>query len=182
MKISYCSKWKLRSTQFPNCSDQTYLCPCCCCFELKLKDFTNQNKRIQSEIIKSSIERSRYFLMMMKCYLVTCYDVIMKLKGPFKYYLIMFLTFLDPPLMIYSTVNHQKLPLSDPTHPLLWWHNTWMVPKRLNEFSEISKDFLAEMRAKLGLVLPYEFLFKLDSNPHWDFWPKFLSNWLDQFM
>ena len=40
-----------------------------------------------------------------------------------------------------------------------------MVPKRLNEFSEISKDFLAEMRAKLGLVLPYEFLFKLDSNP-----------------
>ena len=40
-----------------------------------------------------------------------------------------------------------------------------MVPKRLNEFSELSKDFLAEMRAKLGLVLPYEFLFKLDSNP-----------------
>ena len=31
--------------------------------------------------------------------------------------------------MIYSTVNHQKLPSSDPTHPLLWWRNTWMVPE-----------------------------------------------------
>ena len=30
--------------------------------------------------------------------------------------------------MIYSTVNHQKLPFSDPTHPPLWWRNTWMVP------------------------------------------------------
>ena len=52
-------------------------------------------------------------------------------KGPFKYYIITFLTFLGPPtsLMIYSTVNHQKLPFSDPTHPPLWWHNTWMVPK-----------------------------------------------------
>ena len=30
----------------------------------------------------------------------------------------MFLTFLGPPtsLMIYSTVNHQRLPISDPTH------------------------------------------------------------------
>ena len=36
----------------------------------------------------------------------------------------MFLTI----LMIYSTVNHQKLPFSDPTHPPLWWRNTWMVP------------------------------------------------------
>ena len=42
-------------------------------------------------------------------------------RGPFKYYVIMFLTFFDPPtsLMIYSTVNHQKLPFSDPTHPPL---------------------------------------------------------------
>ena len=42
-------------------------------------------------------------------------------KGPFKYYVIMFLTVLGPPtsLMIYSTVNHQKLPFSDPTHPPL---------------------------------------------------------------
>ena len=49
----------------------------------------------------------------------------------------MFLTFLGPPtslmiystsLMIYSTVNHQKLPFSDPTHPPLWWRNTWIVP------------------------------------------------------
>ena len=42
-------------------------------------------------------------------------------RGPFKYYVIMFLTFLGPPtsLMIYITVNHQKLPFSDPTHPLL---------------------------------------------------------------
>ena len=41
-------------------------------------------------------------------------------KGPFKYCVIMFLTFLGPPtsLMIYSTVNHQKLPFSDPSHPL----------------------------------------------------------------
>ena len=27
-------------------------------------------------------------------------------------------------LMVYSTVNHQKLPFSDLTHPLLWWRNT----------------------------------------------------------
>ena len=40
-------------------------------------------------------------------------------KGPFKHYVIMFLTFLGPPtsLMICSTVNHQKI--SDPTHPSL---------------------------------------------------------------
>ena len=30
--------------------------------------------------------------------------------------------------MINSTVNHQKLPFSDPTHPPLWWRNTWMPP------------------------------------------------------
>ena len=29
---------------------------------------------------------------------------------------------------INSTVNHQKLPFSDPTHPPLSWRNTWMVP------------------------------------------------------
>ena len=51
-------------------------------------------------------------------------------KGPFMHYF-MFLTSLGPlsPLMIYSTVNHQKLPFSDPTNPPLWWRNTWMVPK-----------------------------------------------------
>ena len=50
--------------------------------------------------------------------------------GPFKYYVIIFLTFLGPPssLMIYSTVNHKKLPFSDPIHPPLWWRNNWMVP------------------------------------------------------
>ena len=31
--------------------------------------------------------------------------------------------------MIYSTLNHQELPFSDPTHPPLWWRNTWMLPK-----------------------------------------------------
>ena len=38
-----------------------------------------------------------------------------RLKGLFKYYVIMFLTFLGPPtsLMIYSTVNHQKLQFFD---------------------------------------------------------------------
>ena len=31
--------------------------------------------------------------------------------------------------MIYSsTVNHQKLQFSDPTHPPIWWRNTWTVP------------------------------------------------------
>ena len=42
-------------------------------------------------------------------------------KGPFKYYVIIFRPFLGQPtsLMIYSTVNHQKLPFSDPTHPPL---------------------------------------------------------------
>ena len=29
---------------------------------------------------------------------------------------------------INSTVNQQKLPFSDPTHPTLCWRNTWMVP------------------------------------------------------
>ena len=44
----------------------------------------------------------------------------------------MFWTFLGPPnsLMIYSTINHQKLPFSDPTHPPLWWRNTWMAPNQ----------------------------------------------------
>ena len=53
-------------------------------------------------------------------------------KWPFKYYVIIFLTFLGPStsLMIYRTVNHQKLPFSDPTHPPLWWRNTWMVPNQ----------------------------------------------------
>jgi hypothetical protein len=42
-------------------------------------------------------------------------------KGPFKYYVITFFNFLGPPtsLMIYSTLNHQKLPFSDSTHPPL---------------------------------------------------------------
>ena len=42
-------------------------------------------------------------------------------KGPFKYYVSMFLTFLGPPtyVSINSTVNQQKLPFSDPTHPPL---------------------------------------------------------------
>ena len=39
--------------------------------------------------------------------------------------------------MIYSTVNHQELPFSDPTHPPLWWRNTWMVPYVLNHPSVI---------------------------------------------
>ena len=66
----------------------------------------------------------------------------------------MFLAFLGPPTswMIYSTVNHQKLPFSNPTHPPLWWRNTWMVPTQIilfyvevlsgmmqNDFSIISK-------------------------------------------
>ena len=52
-------------------------------------------------------------------------------RGPFKYYVFMFFTFLDPPtfLMIYSTENHQKLPHSDPTYPPLWWRNTWTPPR-----------------------------------------------------
>ena len=45
-------------------------------------------------------------------------------KGPFKYYVIIFLTFLGPPAFnckqIYSTVNHQILPISDPTRPPLF--------------------------------------------------------------
>ena len=50
----------------------------------------------------------------------------------------MFLTFLGPPtsLMIYSTVNHQKLTFSNPTHPPLWWRNTWMVPFKKNCYTK----------------------------------------------
>ena len=53
----------------------------------------------------------------------------------------MFFTFLDPPtsLMIYSTVNHEKLPYSDPNHPPLWWCNTWMVPNLVLEKICITK-------------------------------------------
>ena len=41
--------------------------------------------------------------------------------GAFKYYVIMFFTFLGPPtsLRIYSAVDHKKLPFSDTTHPPL---------------------------------------------------------------
>ena len=39
------------------------------------------------------------------------------------------------------------------------------VIMKLSEFSKLSEDYIAEMRTKLGLVLPYKFLFKLDSNP-----------------
>ena len=59
-------------------------------------------------------------------------------KGPFKYYVSMFLVFLGPPkntrgtsilrpptyVSIKSTVNQQKLSFSDPTHPPLCWRNT----------------------------------------------------------
>jgi hypothetical protein len=34
----------------------------------------------------------------------------------------MFLAFLGPPTSINSTVNQQKLPFFDPTHPLEWAH------------------------------------------------------------
>ena len=66
--------------------------------------------------------------------------------GPFKCYVIMFLTFLGPPtsLMIYTTVNHQKLPISNPTHPPLWWRNTWMVPCGKNDFfREFTRKFVS---------------------------------------
>ena len=41
----------------------------------------------------------------------------------------MFWAFLGPPtyFSINSTVNQQKLTFSDPTHPTLYWRNTWMV-------------------------------------------------------
>ena len=29
---------------------------------------------------------------------------------------------------LFCTVNHQELPFSGPTHPPLWWRNTWLVP------------------------------------------------------
>ena len=42
-------------------------------------------------------------------------------KGPFNYYVSMCLAFLGPPTYtsINSTINQQKLPFSDPTHPPL---------------------------------------------------------------
>ena len=42
-------------------------------------------------------------------------------KGPFKFYVSMFLVFLGPTtyVSINSTVNQQKLPFSDPNHPIL---------------------------------------------------------------
>ena len=45
--------------------------------------------------------------------------------------------------MIYSTVNHQKLPLSNPTHPPLWRRNTWMIQnlKLLSSSRQVSWIF-----------------------------------------
>ena len=53
-------------------------------------------------------------------------------KGPFKYYVIMFLTFLVPPTHLFDDV-------------ILEWS--------LSEFSKLSKDYIAEMPVTLGLVI-----------------------------
>ena len=50
--------------------------------------------------------------------------------------------------------------------PLVPSYDAIMKLSKLNEFSKSSKDNIAEMRMKLGLVLLYKFLFKLDSNPY----------------
>ena len=53
-------------------------------------------------------------------------------KGPFIYYIITFLGFLEvpPPLRqhVFSTKNKQKLAFSDPPPPYKCWRNIWMVP------------------------------------------------------
>ena len=49
----------------------------------------------------------------------------------------------------YSTVNHQKFPFSDPTHPPLWWRNTWMLPKLVSLFLySLSKKNLIRLKIR----------------------------------
>ena len=48
--------------------------------------------------------------------------------------------------MIYSTVNHQELPFSDPTHRPLWWRNTWMPPKARNQRVGFSPHFIPPLK------------------------------------
>ena len=55
--------------------------------------------------------------------------------------------------MIYSTVNHQKLPFYDPTHPPLWWRNTWMFPKP-TEASKSKKNDSKFSQFKISLDTP----------------------------
>ena len=57
-------------------------------------------------------------------------------KGPFIYYVITFLGFLEPPpplrQHVFSTNNKQKLAFSDPP-PYKCWRNIWMVPYSLHK-------------------------------------------------
>ena len=52
---------------------------------------------------------------------------------------------------INSTVNQQKLPFSDPTHPLLCWRNTWMVPWCLTWCTSYS--FILDIFTKYFLLI-----------------------------
>ena len=78
-----------------------------------MKFLYKQNKKIIVIIIEGKIILTNQQLQFTKKQLLP--------KGPFKYYVSMFLAFLGPPtyVSINSTVNQQKLPFSDPTHPLL---------------------------------------------------------------
>ena len=53
-------------------------------------------------------------------------------------------------LMIYSKVNHQKLTFSDPTHPLLWWLNTWMVPSAV--LMRIHRAWVRNLKLRVPLI------------------------------
>ena len=59
--------------------------------------------------------------------------LLIHLRGPFIYYVITFLGFLDPPpplrQHVFSTKNKQKLAFSDPPPPYKCWRNIWMVPR-----------------------------------------------------
>ena len=46
-----------------------------------------------------------------------------------------------------TTVNYQELPFFDPTHPPLWWRNTWMVPKPIWQ-SDLVRDLFLLFQGK----------------------------------
>ena len=87
----------------------------------------------------------------------------------------MFLTFLGPPtsLMTYSTVNHQKLPFSDPTHlfdgVILEWSLNYLTRNLVSTIFKSSVNHgpgvqhLFSNFTKLLFILKEEFSFLHDS-------------------
>ena len=55
-------------------------------------------------------------------------SIILIIKIPLSMFLALLWAHLPTYVSINRTVNQQKMPFSDPTHPPLCWRNTWMIP------------------------------------------------------